>query len=173
MQGIMQGTIQELEHEAVSTRKMLERIPEDKFDYKPHEKSYSLRGLASHIVDGVEWGIPTLTEDVFVMDMEAWKPYAASDKEDLLATWDKNLAALIECMKNTPDEKLFVNWTMKDKKSGKTFMTMPRIAVLRAFIISHMIHHRGQLSVYLRMVDAPLPQVYGPTADEPEMMMMD
>ncbi len=170
MQSVVQGMLQELEHEAASTRKMLERVPDDKLDYKPHPRSFSLRQLASHLADALDWGISTMTVDSLEMDFEQWKPFSAADRKELLAKWDAGVAELVGVMKAASDEKLFVNWTMKDTKSGKTFISMPRIAVMRAFILSHMIHHRGQLSVYLRMLDVPLPQVYGPTADETDPM---
>jgi len=169
MPTLMEALAHELEHEGATTRRALERIPEDRFDYKPHEKSYSTRELASHLADSLTWTEPTLTTDVMEMDMEEWKPFVASSKAELLARFDESLSAAVTALRSAADSKAGDLWTMKDKKTGQIFFSMPRAAVLRSFVLNHLIHHRGQLSIYLRLMDVPVPQIYGPTADEPQM----
>lgn len=159
--------IQEFKQEIASTRKLFERIPEDKFGWKPHEKSMSLGDLASHIVDSIGWTGVTVDLDVFEMDPGEYKPFVASSVADLLETLDRNAEEAAAKMATCSNESLSAMWQMK--VGGKVVLAMPRMAVLRAFIVSHTIHHRGQLDVYLRLNDVPLPQIYGPTADEPDM----
>lgn len=161
---IIDKMLMEYQHEQANTRKLLERVPDEHWDYKPHEKSMSMGELASHIADNPTWAIPTMTQDVFEFDMENFKPFKAANNAELLAAFDKNNADAIEAMKGVTDEHLFKTWTMR--ANGQTMMEMPRIAVLRTMIISHTIHHRGQLEVYLRINDVPLPSLYGPSADE-------
>lgn len=166
---IAQGMIGELQHEAQATRKMLEVTPiETKADYKPHEKSMPLAQLASHIVESLSWTKETLEQDEFVMDMATYKPYLATSTADLLATFDRNLATAIEALGKTDDATIMKNWAMKTP-DGNVMLQMPKIAVMRGFVLNHIVHHRAQLGVYLRMLDVALPQVYGPTADNPQM----
>jgi len=165
---MIEPMIAELQHEAGVTRKLLERVPEDRFDYKPHPKSMSLRELASHLVDSLGWVDATVNLDELHIDPTQWKPFVAQTRAELLAAHDRNLAAALGIMKGVSDEKLLAPWTMR-KADGTVAFSMPRVAVLRAFIIKHIVHHRGQLTVYLRLLDVPLPQVYGPSADEPNM----
>ena len=160
--------IEEFTHEASTTRRILERIPEKNWDFRPHEKSMSMGELGSHIANSLEWAVVTIDRDVFEMDPKEYQPFIASSSSDLLEAYDKNVAAAIEKMSGCSNEKLLVTWQMK--VGGKVVIEMPRMAVLKAFILNHMIHHRGQLDVYLRINDIPLPQIYGPTADEPDMM---
>src|SRR5690606_23307475 len=138
-------------------------FPFDKADFKPHPKSMPLVPLACHIVESVGWADVTCNLDKFVLNMEEWKPFQAKDNAELLAKFEENLAKSCAIIAATPDEKMFVTWTME--AGGKVMVQMPRAAVLRGFIISHLIHHRAQLGVYLRMLDVALPSVYGPTAD--------
>jgi uncharacterized damage-inducible protein DinB len=127
----------------------------------------TLRQLVSHLVDAVGWVGATLDLDVLEMDPGTYKPYVAPSRADALSTFDRNVIAAAGRMKGQSDEHLLKHWTMRS--GGKTVFTLPRIAVLRTFIINHQIHHRGQLDVYLRLKDVSLPQIYGPTADEPGM----
>ncbi|MDK2972436.1 MAG: hypothetical protein PWP23_2191 [Candidatus Sumerlaeota bacterium] len=165
---IGQGMTQELQHESQSTRAMLALVPFDRADFRPHEKSMEMLPLVSHIVDSIGW-VPTICQmDVFVLNREEWTPYKATNPAELVAQFDENIEAACKAIAATPDEKMFVTWTMES--DGKTMIKMPRIAVLRGFVLSHLVHHRAQLGVYLRMLDIALPQVYGPTADNPGMM---
>ena len=166
--GMIEPLVEEIRHEAASTRGILECLPEDNLGWKPHDKSMSLVHLASHIAESLSWVMPTLDQDEMNMDPENYKPWIAENKAEILAAFDKNLAEAIEYMQKQSDEKLLGTWTMK--VAGEVAFSMPRIAVLRFFVISHMIHHRGQLGVFLRLRDIPVPQVYGPTADYPDMI---
>lgn len=161
---LIDGIITELEMESATTRKMLERVPEEKFGFKPHEKSMSLGALASHLAENPMWVGSTMDVDELDMDTADYKPYMASSTAELLAAFDKNLAEALSKMAGQTDEHLMAMWRMK--VGGEIAFEMPRLAVLKCMILNHSIHHRGQLSVYLRLNDIPVPSVYGPTADE-------
>jgi uncharacterized damage-inducible protein DinB len=160
---IAEGLLQEFEQETAATRKTLERIPDDKYGWKPHDRSFSFGELASHVANIYAWSGVTLKEDSFEVSEEFKTPQAA-DTAELLEIFDKNAAEAREAIASTSDEEFMKTWTMS--KDGRQLFAMPKIAVLRIFIFSHMIHHRGQLTVYLRMNDAPVPMIYGPSADE-------
>ena len=162
-----QAMAHELQHEASAARKLLEAIPEDKWDYKPHEKSMTIGNLGSHIAESLEWTETTCQEDSFEMDPETYVPEKASNREELLKMFDGYAEKAVAALAATPDDKMMVPW--KFIMAGKVAFEMPRVAVLRSFILSHLVHHRGQLSVYLRLLDVPVPQIYGPTADDPTM----
>jgi uncharacterized damage-inducible protein DinB len=160
----IQGMINELTHEAAQTRKMLERVPFDKWDYKPHEKSMSLGSLTVHIAELPAWVSMTLNTDELDFAKWEYKPYQPKDKEDLLSFFDKNVEQAIATLEAEDGENMLQPWTMR---RGETiFFTMPKIAVARSFAMNHLVHHRGQLSVYLRMNDVAIPGMYGPSADE-------
>src|SRR5688572_4014796 len=164
---IASALIAEMQHEAQVTRTCLERIPAEKFDWKPHEKSMAFGQLASHIAEMFGWTPPTMEKaelDFATMD---YKPYEPKTNDDLLEFFDKNVSEAIETLKNSPDERFMETWTMKNGE--KVYFTMPKIAVMRSFVMSHIIHHRGQLSVYLRLNDIAVPSIYGPSADEGQM----
>lgn len=157
----------EFDLEMTKTRKCLERIPEDKFGWKPHQKSYALGQLASHIANIANYGttaIKTESLDVAPPDGPAHKQPAYSTKPSLLEGFDKNVSEARAAISGTSDEDLRKNWTLL--AGGKTIFSLPRAAVLRTFMMSHLIHHRAQLGVYLRLNDLPVPSVYGPSADE-------
>ena len=162
---IIDGMIEELKHEVSVTRRVLERIPDDKFGYTPHEKSFTMGSLASHVADSLGWAVPTCTMDRMEFDAENWEFWQGSTASELTAKLDENLAIAVDAMKPVTNEDLFKNWAMVDMQ-GNVMLEMPRIQVLRSMLISHMIHHRGQLSVYLRINDLPVPAIYGPSADE-------
>lgn len=162
---IAAGIVGELEHEAAITRNLLERAPEDRFDWKPHENSMTLGRLASHCVETLKWLDVIVNQDVFEMDPNSYTPFQAGSQSELLKTFDANVASAKEVMHNQSDENLLANWQMKT--GGEVTLEMPRIAVIRGFVFNHWVHHRGQLSVYLRWNDIPVPSIYGPSADEP------
>ena len=164
MMGMIDGIIQELEMERASTREVLSRIPEDKWDWTPHAKSMPMGAMGSHIAETFTWTKDILGQDEFVLDMEAYQPYVASSRAELLEMFDKNFDDALALMAGQSDEYLLKNWKMV--VGGEVAMEAPRIGVLRSFMISHTIHHRGQLTVYLRLNDVPLPSIYGPSADE-------
>ncbi len=156
----------ELQHEAVSTRRLLERVPNDKLGWQPHAKSMTLGRLAGHIGELPGWGQSTVEQpevDLATVP-EDQRGAVAESVEQLLADFDGAVAGFVGALEGADDERLFESWKLR---SGEhVILEMPRIAALRSFIMSHMIHHRGQLTVYLRLLDVPLPQTYGPTADE-------
>ena len=159
--------IAELEHEGRVARQVLERVPEDKFDWKPHEKSMTFSRLASHIAEMISWTGPTLQFPELDFSKMDYKPFEPSSNAELLEYFDKNLAEAIDVLRNTSDEQFMENWTMRN---GETvYFTMPKVAVMRSFVMNHIFHHRGQLSVYLRLNDIAVPSIYGPSADEGAM----
>ena len=160
----MQLATGDLEHELVTTRRMLERAPEEHFAWKPHEKSMSLGALAGHIANLLWWQTMMLQQDEF--DMAAPQPprTAPESRAALLQEFDEKAAVLREALAQTDEAALAQPWTLRS--GDHVIFTQPRVAVLRGFGISHMVHHRGQLSVYLRLLDVPVPPSYGPTADE-------
>ena len=164
---IATGLIGELSHEAETTRKVLERIPAEKFDYKPHEKSMSMGRLAVHVAEMVDWITETCNRDELDFAKMDFKPLEPKTTAELVEYLDKNLAAAMEALKNTSDEDMHKDWTLKN--GDTTYFTMTKIATLRTMCFNHIWHHRGQLSVYLRLNDIPVPSIYGPSADEGQM----
>ncbi|TCJ19265.1 hypothetical protein EPD60_02275 [Flaviaesturariibacter flavus] len=161
---INQSLLPELKHEAASTRKMLERVPFDKWSWKPHEKSMSLGDLATHVADLVNWTAFTIGTDEINWAEFKYNPPVPNSTEDLVAIAQKNEDASIAAMEAASDAQLMQPWTMRNGEA--VFFTMPRVAVIRTFAMNHLVHHRGQLSVYLRLLGVPVPGMYGPTADE-------
>ena len=161
---IAEAMIGEFAHESTGTRKMLERIPEDKLSWKPHDKSMPLGRLATHLAEIPEWTQTIVNDESFDIDAAGYKPKQYSSKQEILEAFDQNVERFREIMSGQSDEHLFKNWKLV--QGGHTVVDMPRVACLRAFILSHLIHHRGQFSVYLRENDVPLPGLYGPSADE-------
>ena len=160
---INEAFIGELQHEAATTRKLLERIPAETFDWKPHEKSMSMHRLATHVADMFGWFQPTLEQDEldFANGYEEPKP---ANTEELVAIFDKNVAAAMESLQKTDDAAFMNDWTLRNGE--QIYFTMPKAGVIRSFVMNHIVHHRGQLSVYLRLNDIPVPSIYGPSADE-------
>jgi len=157
----------ELEHEAKVSREVLSRVPADKFDWKPHEKSMTFGKLASHIAEMIGWTGPTMRYPELDFSKMDYKPFEPQSSEELLAYFDKNYAEAVDVLRNTSDEQFMESWTMRN---GETvYFTLPKAAVMRSFVMNHIVHHRGQLSVYLRLNDIPVPSIYGPSADEGNM----
>jgi uncharacterized damage-inducible protein DinB len=156
----------EYDHEMGTTRRLLERLPEADLAWKPHDKSFSLGQLASHIANIPHWLEATC--DVAVFDLaslgEDTRPKEPKSIADVLKAFDENVKKGRQKIDAQTDATMLAQWTMK--RGDLEMMTMPRVAVLRSFIMNHMIHHRGQLSVYLRLRNVPLPAIYGPSADE-------
>lgn len=162
---IRDSLMTELQGEAAATKKILARVPMDKADWKPHEKSTSLGRLATHIAEIPGWVLVTLDQDELDFAKMDYKPAVAKSTEELLKILNYNVDKAMASLKNAPDERFMENWTMRT--GDVIHFTMPKGAVLRFFSYSHHIHHRGQLDVYLRLLNVPLPKLYGPTADEP------
>lgn len=163
---IAQSLLPELAHEMAGTRKELERVPEDKFGWKPHAKSMSLCRLASHLAEVPSYGTAVLANSEFDI-LPAGKPYVPNEigsRKEILALFDKNLEGLQEALGGMSDGDMLQPWTLL--KGGTKVFTLPKVAVLRSMCLNHNIHHRAQLGVYLRLVDVPVPSIYGPSADE-------
>jgi len=161
--GMIDALAMEYQYETGVTRKVIERVPEDKYGWKPHDKSMSAGQLAAHITEIQGWVAGTLAQGEF--KMEEYKPFAPKTKAELLGAFDALVAESLKAMKGgVSDAALMANWKMT--QNGKTMMEMPKVQVLRAWVLNHQIHHRGQLSVYLRLVGAAVPSIYGPSADE-------
>ncbi|HZR25595.1 MAG TPA: DinB family protein [Vicinamibacterales bacterium] len=155
----------EFDQEMASTRKVLERVPNDKFAWKPHDKSFSMGNLASHIVNMITWTVDTMNKpefDLSTVSMEEMNK-AAKDRDELLAWFDTNVGAARASL-NKPDSAYFVPWTLRNGQ--QVFFTMPRYNCVRSFCLNHIVHHRAQLLVYLRINNVPIPGLYGPSADE-------
>lgn len=162
---IVDALLPEYDHEMTTTRKLLERVPDAALEWKPHTKSFSMGALATHLANLPTWGQTTIEQSEFDLDPAKVPPLApAASRADILALFDRNVAATRAALVGKTDAELMAPWTLK--KEGHTLFTMPKVAVLRSFLVNHMIHHRGQLSVYLRLNDVPVPSIYGPSADE-------
>lgn len=157
----------ELNQEAGSIRKMLERLPAEKMSWKPHEKSMSLERLAGHVVEMMLWTGPTINADELDFATMDYKPKTYTEASELVADFDKHLAETLEILNNAPNEIMGNNWSLKNGE--QTFFTMPKAVVMRSMVLNHIIHHRGQLSVYMRLLDIAVPSIYGPSADEGAM----
>ncbi len=155
--------IPEFDHEFTQTRTALERIPEDKFDWKPHDKSYSLHELGAHLAEICYWMEPTLDLELLDLD-EPWERTVPETKEALLDYFDAGVKQARAKLEGASAATMQEMWSMK--YGGEIAMTMPKVAVVRSFIMNHNIHHRAQLGVYLRMLGVPVPGHYGPSADE-------
>lgn len=169
MNVMARGLLQELELEAPNTRKTLERIP-DKFDWKPHPKSMALGRLAQHLAEIPHWAVESISKDELDLAPAggpAQPPPAMTSRAQILEAFDKNVSEAKAALSGTNDEHLMKPWSLK--MGGKTILTMPRVAVVRNFVMNHNVHHRAQLGVYLRLNEIPVPSVYGPSADEGSM----
>lgn len=158
----------EFDHEMAVTRKTLERVPEDKPDWKPHEKSMTMARLAGHVAELPSFVTLALQNDSFNVRPAAGapqrQPLLMSSRKQLLEAFDSNVAGLRNSLANASDETLMKSWSLLS--GDKTIFTAPRIGVVRSFCLNHIIHHRAQLGVYLRLNNVPVPSVYGPSADE-------
>jgi uncharacterized damage-inducible protein DinB len=158
-----QTLLPEFDEEMKNTRKILECVPDGKFDYQPHAKSMTLGRLATHVAELPSWTTFTLDREVLEMTPE-FKPSFASTRAELLAMFDKNVTDARAKIEAASDEDWQVIWTFK--WIGKTIMSMPRSVVMRSTIMNHLIHHRAQLGVFLRLNDVEFPGMYGASADE-------
>jgi uncharacterized damage-inducible protein DinB len=164
---ISQMILPEFDQEMANTRKTLERVPDNKLAWKPHEKSSSLGGLATHLANLPSWTTYTFGQSELDSAPPGQPPFRleeAKSRNELLEAFDKNVAAAREALAAAGDEAWMGPWSLL--KGGNTIMTLPRAAVIRGFVLSHVIHHRAQLGVYLRLLDVPVPAIYGPSADE-------
>jgi uncharacterized damage-inducible protein DinB len=159
-----QNLIAELKQESANTRKMLERIPAEKNDWKPHEKSMKLGRLASHVAEMPGWITMMLTTSELDLAAGGRTAFVAATNEELLECFDAKLTEAISTLENAAPEEFEKHWVLR---SGEhVIYNLPKAAFIRTLGYSHLIHHRGQLSVYLRLLDIPVPGMYGPTADD-------
>ena len=165
-----EALLMEFDQETAHTRKSLQRIPEDRFDFKPHEKSMPLGRLASHLAEIPTWAVNSIKLDRLDLsppEGEPFQPCVYNTRDEVLAAFDKNAADARAALAGTNDDHIAKPWSLLLK--GKTLFTMPRAVVLRSFVMNHTIHHRAQLGVYLRLNSVPVPAIYGPSADETGM----
>jgi len=161
-----QALLPEFDHEMANTRKSLERIPDNKFDWKPHQKSMTLGGLAGHLATINGWTEAVIGQDSFDVATSP-PPPKFKNRQEVLDAFDKGTASARKAISAASDEQFMKPWSLVNK--GQTVFTLPRIGVVRSFIMNHIIHHRAQLGVYLRLNDIPVPSIYGPSADEGQM----
>ena len=153
----------EFDHEMATTRRLLERVPDDRLSWTPHAKSFTLGQLAQHVATIPMWGTMTLTSNELDLAGGFTNPPAES-RAALVKLFDENSAKARSELTGKTDAELMAPWTLK--RGADTIFSMPKASVWRSFVMNHLVHHRAQLSVYLRMQDVPLPAMYGPTADE-------
>ncbi len=164
-----EAMLEQFKKEAAGTRKALERVPFDKADWAPHEKSMTLGRLAGHIAEMQAWGVSILTSDEFDMappDGEPYKSPVHESTDDVLAAFDQGAAAIEAALPGVSDEAWVEHWSLKS--GGEELIGGPRGEFFAMLVINHVIHHRGQLTVYLRLCDVAVPGMYGPSADEKE-----
>ena len=162
-----QTILPEFDEEMANTRKVLERVPDDKLDWKPHPKSNTIGWNANHLAEMAGWVKNTLATTELDISPPGGEPYRSpslSSKKAILEMFDKNVSEAREALETVKDEAMNVAWSLK--REGQTLLTMPRSAVIRSFVLNHMIHHRAILTVYLRLNNIPVPGMYGPSADE-------
>ena len=159
------GLLAEFDHEVATTRRLLDRLPDDqtRLSWKPHDKSMSLGGLATHLSNLPVWGGMILNASFF--DLAAMPPnlQEKTSRGEILAAFDENAKKTRAVMDRT-DAEYMDRWTLK--RGDQELFSMPKVSAFRTFLMYHLVHHRGQLSVYLRLNDIPVPPIYGPTADE-------
>ena len=157
----------ELDQEMAGTRKTLERVPEDRLGWRPHAKSMTLGALASHLANLPSWIGHTIRSDSLDLAPVGGEPLREPEKTSrraLLDHFDRQISEGRVLLAAASDESLLAPWTLLE--GGKAYFTLPRVAVLRSFVMNHNVHHRAQLGVYLRLLDVPVPGLYGPSADE-------
>jgi uncharacterized damage-inducible protein DinB len=159
---IIDAILMEVDQEAKTTQRVLDRIPDDKLTWKPHAKSYSLGQLGLHIARAQGALAEAASKDNFeIGNMTQAEP---ASRKEILDTFTQSTANAKQILAKIDDARLLATWTAS--RNGKVILTMPRIAFIRAIMMNHIYHHRGQLSVYLRLLDVPVPSIYGPSADE-------
>ena len=164
---IATALIAELENEAQVTRKILERVPAEKFDWKPHEKSMTMGRLATHVAEMHGWTTMTVEQPELDFAKMDYKPFEPKSTAELVEHFEKAYTGAIDSLKKASDEIWSEPWSLRNAET--IYFTMPRIATIRSMVFNHIVHHRDQLSVYLRLNDIPVPAMYGPSADEGQM----
>jgi uncharacterized damage-inducible protein DinB len=165
---IGQSMLGEFDQEMQNTRKTLERVPDDKWNWKPHDKSGTVGWLAGHIATLPGWATMTINTEEFdyapVGGKSSYQPPKTENRKDLLAAFDKEAAEARAALASVSDEEMLKTWKLL--AAGQEIFAMPRVAVIRGVVMNHLIHHRAQLGVYFRLMGVPVPGLYGPSADE-------
>jgi uncharacterized damage-inducible protein DinB len=161
---VTKAFLSEFENEAKTTRRVLERVPADKLSWKPHPKSMSLGHLALHVA--MSPGVICGWAQQDVTEFGGGAPPDPTTTEEIVAAHDKSVAQVREILSSFNDDDVLKSWQAKPKGGDAALFTMPKVALLRGLALNHTYHHRGQLSVYLRLLDVPVPSIYGPSADE-------
>jgi uncharacterized damage-inducible protein DinB len=161
---IAEAILPEFDREMATTRKMLERFPEDKVEWRPHETSMTMGRLAGHVAELAGWTLPTLTQDKLELDPNNYAPVVIRSRAEALRQFDDTVKTARAAIAGANDETFMKPWTFV--AGGKTVFTMPKIAVYRSFVMNHMVHHRGQLAAFYRIAGVPVPSLYGPSKDE-------
>jgi uncharacterized damage-inducible protein DinB len=163
---LVDALLPEFDHEVAATRRLLDRLPDGKLEWQPHPKSMTLGSLAAHLSELGNWGHETLNSSA--VDLETMTRPAnyvpPATRAAILALFDAKMAAARTALVGKSDDQLMAPWTLR--RGAHEFFTMPKASCWRTFVMNHLIHHRGQLTVYLRQLDVPLPSIYGPSADE-------
>jgi uncharacterized damage-inducible protein DinB len=163
---IAETLLPEFDREMATTRRLLERVPEDKLSWAPHPKSMALGALSEHLGQLALWGRMTIGASEVDLEQMARPPgyQPLATREALLAHFDREASACRAALVGRTDAEMMAPWTLR--RGAQAFFTMPKATCWRTFVMNHLVHHRGQLSVYLRLLDVPLPSIYGPSADE-------
>ena len=164
---IAEALLPEFDQEAAGVRRTLERVPADKFEWRPHEKSGTMIWLAGHLANLPQWATLTMAADELDLAPGGEQmplPPTPASVEDLVATFDRHAAEARAAIAAASDADFMKSWSLLN--NGTVLMTLPKAAVIRSFVMNHLIHHRAQLGVYLRLNDVPVPSIYGPSADE-------
>ena len=162
-----ENILPEFDQEMEKTRKVLERLPDDKLDWQPHPKSHTIGWNANHVADLLNWIVVTLTTPSLDIAPVGGAPYVTpklTTGREILEQFDRNVSAARKAISDVKDEDMGAMWTLL--RAGNPIFTMPRSAVVRSFVLNHVIHHRAHLCVYLRLNDLPVPGMYGPSGDE-------
>jgi uncharacterized damage-inducible protein DinB len=157
----------EFDREMANTRKVLERVPEDKLDWRAHPKSNTIGWIANHLVEIPGWVEGTLTKPSWDIAPAGGEPYQSpklTSRQQMLEVFDKNVATARKALEAVKDEEMLHPWSLL--QAGKPLLTLPRVAMIRGFVLNHLIHHRAILCVNLRLNDIPVPGMYGPSGDE-------
>ena len=161
---IAEAILPEFDHEMATTRRMLERFPADKVEWKPNETCMTLGRLAGHVAELVGWVIPTMNQDKLEMDPSTYSPNIVKSGADAVKQFDETVKTARAAIAGASDEIFMKPWTFV--AGGHTVFTMPKVAVYRSFVMNHLIHHRGQLAAFYRIAGVPIPSLYGPSKDE-------
>jgi uncharacterized damage-inducible protein DinB len=161
---IAETMLPEFDREMATTRKMLERFPEDKVEWRPHDTCMTLGRLAGHVSELAGWVLPTMNQDKLELDPATFTPTIVKSRAEAVKQFDETVKGARAAIAGASDEAFMKPWTLVG--AGKTIFTMPKIAVYRSFVMNHLIHHRGQLAAFYRIAGVPIPSLYGPSKDE-------